>query len=105
MNKQEDPRDDEQLLRLADGELDPKQAARAQAHLKACWHCRPRLEDLQSTIAGHMRYRESVLAPLLPPPPQPWRSLRGGLRGVEAAVAPPRRSWNLFASSRCLSPA
>jgi hypothetical protein len=105
MNKQEEHRDDEQLLRLADGELDPKQAAQGQAHLKACWHCRTRLEDLQSTIAGYVRYRESVLAPLLPPPPQPWGSLRGGLRSVDAEMAPPRRSWNLFASPRWLATA
>ena len=105
MNKQEEHRDDEQLLRLADGELDPKQAAQAQAHLKACWHCRTRLEDLQSTIAGYMRYRESVLAPLLPPPPQPWGSLRGGLRSVDTTIAPRRRSWNLLESPRWLATA
>src|SRR5260370_17712143 len=98
MNKQEEHRDDEQLLRLADGELDPKQAAQAQAHLKACWHCRTRLEDLQSTIPGYMRYRESVLAPLLPPPPRPWGTLRGGLRRGATPIPPLRPSSNLFHS-------
>src|SRR5260370_5532624 len=91
MNKQEEHRDDELLLRLADGELEPKEADRAQAHLKACWRCRTRFEDLQTSIADYMRYRETVMKPLLPPPPQPWGSLRGQLRKVDADIASPRR--------------
>jgi hypothetical protein len=98
MNRQEEHRDDEQLLRLADGELDPKQAARAQAHLKACWQCRTRLEDLQTSIADYMRYRENVMRPLLPAPPQPWGSLRGRLRNLDADLAP-RRRWPLLGAS------
>ncbi len=67
MNKQEEHRDDELLLRLAD-ELDPKEADRAQAHLKACWRCRTRFEDLQTGIAEvHAVSRETVVKPLLPP--------------------------------------
>ena len=92
MNKQEEHRDDELLLRLADGELEPKDADRAQAHLKACWRCRTRFEDLQTSIADYMRYRETVMKPLLPPPPQPWGSLRGQLQKVDADIAPPRRT-------------
>jgi hypothetical protein len=91
MNKQEEHRDDELLLRLADGELEPKEADRAQAHLKACWRCRTRFEDLQTNIADYMRYRETVMKPLLPPPPQPWSSLRGQLRRVDSDMAPARR--------------
>ena len=94
MNKQEEHRDDELLLRLADGELEPKEADRTQAHLKACWRCRTRFEDLQSSIADYMRYRETVMKPLLPPPPQPWGSLRGQLRKVDADIAPSRR-WRV----------
>ncbi len=60
MNKPEEHRDDELLLRLADGELEAKEADQAQAHLKACWRCRTRFEDLQSSIADYMRYRESA---------------------------------------------
>jgi hypothetical protein len=41
-----------------------------------------------------MRYRETVMKSLLPPPPQPWNSLRGQLRNVDANMAPPR-SWRL----------
>ena len=88
MNKQEEHRDDELLLRLADGELEPREANRAQAHLKACWRCRTRFEDLQTSIADYMRYRETVMKPLLPPPPQPWGGLRGQLRRVDADIAP-----------------
>ena len=91
MNKQDEHRDDELLLRLADGELEPKEAGRAQAHLKACWRCRTRFEDLQTSIADYTRYRETVMKPLLPPPPQPWSSLRGQLRKVDADTAPARR--------------
>lgn len=31
---------EEQLLRFADGELRPKEAAAIRAHLEACWSCR-----------------------------------------------------------------
>jgi hypothetical protein len=94
MNRQEEHRDDELLLRLADGELEAKEADLAQAHLKACWRCRMRFEDLQSSIADYMRYREGVMKPLLPPPPQPWGSLRGQLRKVDTELAPPRH-WRI----------
>jgi hypothetical protein len=98
MNKQEEHRNDELLLRLADGELEANEAELAQAHLKACWRCRTRFEDLQASIADYMRYHESMMKPLLPAPPQPWGSLRGRLRKIDADIAPPRR-WRLMHTS------
>src|SRR5215813_5557068 len=90
MNRSEEHRDDEQLLRLADGELDPKEAAQAEGHLQACWRCRTRLEGLQNSIREYMRYHESVMKPLSPAPPQPWGSLQSRLMQTDADLTSSR---------------
>jgi Putative zinc-finger len=46
---------DEELVRSADGELSSERAAEVDAHLEACWGCRVRMEDIQSTITGLFR--------------------------------------------------
>jgi len=67
--------DDGLLLRYLDGELPGRKARQVRAHLEACWQCRTQSEELQNVIGECVRYRKSVLAPSLPPPPEPWRSL------------------------------
>ena len=67
---------EEQLLRFADGELRPKEAAAVRAHLEACWSCRAQLEDLERGVADYVRYHKGALKPSLPSPPQPWANLR-----------------------------
>lgn len=80
---------DEEMLRLLDGELAGQHAQRLQAHMEACWTCRTRLEEFQSTIGDYVRYQESV-KPLLPPPPAPWQELDGKFEQVDRSLAPPR---------------
>jgi hypothetical protein len=63
------------LLRYLDGELPGRKARQVRTHLEACWQCRTQSEELQNVIGECVRYRKNVLAPSLPPPPQPWRSL------------------------------
>jgi len=63
------------LLRYLDGELPGRKARQVRTHLEACWQCRAQAEELQSAIGECVRYRKNVLAPSLPPPPEPWRSL------------------------------
>lgn len=41
---------DQELLLLADGELSPRRAAQVREHLAACWTCRGRATELESTI-------------------------------------------------------
>ena len=63
------------LLRYLDGELPGRKARQVRTHLEACWQCRAQVEELQGVIGECVRYRKNVLAPGLPPPPEPWRSL------------------------------
>ena len=67
--------DDGLLLRYLDGGLPGRKARQVRTHLEACWQCRTQSEELQSVIGECVRYRKNVLAPSLPPPPEPWRSL------------------------------
>ncbi len=62
---------DEQLARFNDGEL----AAGDVAHVETCPHCAGRLREMESAMAAYVEYRETVRAPLLPPPPQSWPAL------------------------------
>ncbi|MCX6626389.1 MAG: zf-HC2 domain-containing protein, partial [Candidatus Solibacter sp.] len=63
------------LLRYLDGELPGRKARQIRTHLEACWQCRAQVEELEGVIGECVRYRKNVLAPRLPPPPGPWRSL------------------------------
>jgi hypothetical protein len=63
------------LLRYLDGELPGRKARQVRTHLEACWQCRAQVEELEAAIGECVRYRQNVLAPSLPPPPQPWGSL------------------------------
>ena len=67
--------DDGLLLRYLDGELPGRKARQVRSHLEACWQCRTQSEELQNVIRECVRYRKNILAPSLPPPPQPWRGL------------------------------
>lgn len=83
---------DEQLLRYLDGELPPRAADAIRSHLDACWQCRTRRDDLAEGIGDFMRYRDEVIRPLSPAPPQPWRDLRPALAEWDLENPQPRRS-------------
>jgi hypothetical protein len=87
------------LLRYLDGELAGRKARQVRSHLEACWQCRAQVEELENAIGECVRYRKNVLAPSLPPPPEPWRSLDFGR--VEAELAE-QSLWHRVA--RFLSP-
>ncbi len=57
---------DEELVLAADGELSSWRAARARAHLAACWSCRARMRGMEETIAGFVQAR-AHLNECLPP--------------------------------------
>jgi predicted anti-sigma-YlaC factor YlaD len=87
------------LLRYLDGELAGRKSRQVRSHLEACWQCRAQVEELETAIGECVRYRKSVLAPSLPPPPELWRSLDFGR--VEAELAE-QSLWHRMA--RFLSP-
>lgn len=57
------PREDDLLLYL-DGELPPRLLGRIGKHLKVCWACRVKAENVESTIAAFMDYRSRAFAQL-----------------------------------------
>ena len=87
------------LLRYLDGELAGRKARQVRSHLEACWQCRAQVEELESAIGDCVRYRKDVLAPSLPLPPEPWRSLDFGRMDAELAE---QSLWHRVA--RFLSP-
>jgi len=91
---------EEQLLRLADGELMPRDSAGVREHLEACWECRADMETIQSAVADCVHYRKAVLQTHLPPAPAPWRNLSAGFAAVDREIAGEsswwRVSWRLW---------
>ena len=78
---------EEQLARYQDGGLPPREAS----HLEICTECSRRLRDLHVAAAAYCRYLDSIRAPALPPPPQPWRTLDNLIAQNQAPV--PRLAW------------
>lgn len=60
--------DEEELLRLADGELSAWHSRRVQRHIEQCWTCRSRYEQVQSAILDFVEYRNRIVLPHLPRP-------------------------------------
>ena len=81
---------DDDLLRLLDGELLEGEASTVQSHLEACWKCRTRRKEFEIAIGEYVRYRESALKPSLPPPPASWNDLRPKFEELDRSLAPPR---------------
>ena len=54
---------DRDLLMAIDGELAPREAAEAAAHLETCWVCRSRRLELESTIAQYVRLQQRAALP------------------------------------------
>jgi len=70
---------DEELVRSADGELSPQRTTEVDTHLKACWDCRARMEEFQSTITGFVRDHHAEFDGQLPPGDGPRALLRARL--------------------------
>lgn len=81
---------DEELVRSADGELPPRYAAEVKAHLEACWDCRARMEEIQSTIAGFVRAHHTEFDTQLPPVAGSRALLRARLTELSSK---PRIEW------------
>jgi anti-sigma factor RsiW len=87
------------LLRYLDGELPGRKARQIRNHLEACWQCRAQAAELQNAIGDCVRYRNNVMVPNLPAPPETWHSL--DFERVDAELA--EQSF-LLRLERLLSP-
>jgi hypothetical protein len=89
--------DEEDLLRLLDGDLSDQDVRRLQCHLESCWHCRKERNEMQAAIDEFVRYREQVLLPQLPAPPRNWPDLRLRCESLDQSSAPAAaRSWTVW---------
>jgi hypothetical protein len=72
---------DQELLLFADGEIRRRHTARIRGHLAACWACRARMAEIESTIADFVRVHQESLDPKLPSIAGPRALLRAQLAG------------------------
>ena len=85
---------DQELVLAADGELDVGRAAHVRAHLAACWDCRARMAEIETTIADFARaYRQSHDSKV-PSIEGPRALLKA--RMAELAAASNAGSWTRF---------
>lgn len=82
---------DEDLIRAADGELSARRASEVDAHLEACWDCRARMEDIESTITKFVRAHRAEFDGQLPPALVPRSLLRARL--AELGSEQPDEWW------------
>jgi Putative zinc-finger len=52
---------DETLMLAADGELSPRDAARVESHLAACWTCRTRKQEIEGAVTEFVRFYRRTL--------------------------------------------
>jgi len=81
---------DEELVRWADGELSSKRSAEVEAHLEACWDCRARMEEIQTTMTALVRIHHAEFDALLPPAAGPRALLRARLTEL---ASEPQTDW------------
>jgi hypothetical protein len=79
---------EQELLLAADGELSPRRLAKVQAHLAACWSCRARMRQIESTIVDFVQARQRGLDAELPPHAATRSMLQARLAGLAGAAAP-----------------
>jgi anti-sigma factor RsiW len=83
---------DEQLLLFADGELPARLTEKIGAHLRACWDCRGRMAELESTIAEFMQVHRQTLDPQVPPIDGPRAQLKARLAELASNAQQGERS-------------
>jgi len=85
---------DQDILLVLDGEASRRGATQARAHLAACWLCRSRLAELESTIGDFVTLHRRTLDPQLPAATGSRALLKARLS--EAAAQPSTDSWPRF---------
>src|SRR5580704_9746302 len=82
---------DQDILLVLDGEASRRGAKQARAHLAACWVCRSRLAELESTIGDFVSLHRRTLDPQLPVATGSRALLKARL--AEAAAQPSSALW------------
>jgi predicted anti-sigma-YlaC factor YlaD len=82
----------QELLEAADGELSPRKMAKVQAHLAACWSCRARMREIETTIVDFVRVHQRNLDEKVPPAGGPRRLFQARLAEIAGSPEP---DWRL----------
>jgi len=85
---------EQELLQAADGELSPRKMAKVQAHLAACWTCRARMREIETTIVDFVQVHQRSLDAKLPPAGGTRRVFQARL--AEMASSPEPDWWQKF---------
>lgn len=85
---------DEDILLVLDGEVSQRRSKQIHAHLTACWLCRSRLGELESTIGDFVALHRRTLNPQLPDATGSRALLKARL--AEAAAVPSTGPWPRF---------
>jgi hypothetical protein len=85
---------DQELLGASDGEFSGRSASEIRNHLLACWECRARKAQMESTIHDFVRAHRQDLDPQLPPIEGSRALLKARL--AQASARPLGGSWQRF---------
>jgi hypothetical protein len=73
---------DDWLLLSIDGALSASDHSRVEEHVRACWTCRARMEQLEKTIREIVEYEHALAAPDMPPSPRGKVHLHGPAESI-----------------------
>jgi hypothetical protein len=77
---------DEDLLRLADGELPVRDAAKLRDHLSSCGECQSRYAAIGGALEEYRTHHRDGIKGRDPAPPRAWPDLRGRLDQIDATA-------------------
>jgi hypothetical protein len=80
---------DDRLVQALDGELSAREASAVAEHLKECWTCRARKQQLETAIADFVRLSKAEL----PPAEGPRALLKAQIHELASAGAPSGNWW------------
>jgi hypothetical protein len=91
------------LLLTIDGELSASEYSLVQEHVRSCWRCRARKEQLKRTIEEIVEYKQALVAPDMPPVPENKAVFKARLNQMAAELGRPSlvRRWTMALLQGC----
>ncbi len=104
MNNTDSHLSDQRLLLALEGELSAREENLAQTHLRACWKCRVRRQELENAIVDFVRIHQQDLDAKIPPGGGPRALLKARITQLSAAEPASRpRLFTFFRGLACVS--
>jgi hypothetical protein len=100
MQPEESHLPDQELLMAVDGELSPREAERVESHLAACWACRVRKQEIETTIGEFVRFQRQNFDLRIPASDGPRALLKAQLGQRVEAERASRLQWHRAVSWR-----